>query len=86
MDPATGLVIDRGSYHEALEACADALDLDAFRERQSAARDDGRLLGLGLACFAERSGYGTEAFNQRKMTVTPGCPTRPSRAWIPRAA
>ena len=74
-----GLVIDRGSYHEALETCAEALDIDAFRERQSAAREEGRLLGLGLACFAERSGYGTEAFNQRRMTVTPGYDTALAR-------
>jgi aerobic carbon-monoxide dehydrogenase large subunit len=67
-----GLVIDSGSYHEALETCADALDLDAFRERQRAAREEGRLLGFGIICFAERTGYGTEAFNQRKMVVTPG--------------
>ncbi len=67
-----GLVIDRGSYHEALETCAEALDLAAFRERQRTARDEGRLLGAGIICFAERTGYGTEAFNQRKMTVTPG--------------
>src|SRR5919199_1365851 len=67
-----GLVIDSGSYHEALETCAEALDLDAFRERQRAAREEGRLLGLGIICFAERTGYGTEAFNQRKMVVTPG--------------
>jgi len=67
-----GLVIDRGSYHEALETCADALDTKAFADRRRAARDEGRLLGLGIACFAERTGYGTEAFNQRKMVVTPG--------------
>jgi carbon-monoxide dehydrogenase large subunit len=67
-----GLVIDRGSYHEALETCADALGATAFAERRRTARDEGRLLGLGIACFAERTGYGTEAFNQRRMVVTPG--------------
>jgi carbon-monoxide dehydrogenase large subunit len=67
-----GLVIDSGSYHEALETCAEALDAGGFAERRRAARDEGRLLGLGIICFAERTGYGTEAFNQRKMTVTPG--------------
>jgi carbon-monoxide dehydrogenase large subunit len=67
-----GLVIDKGSYHEALRTCARALDVDGFRERQREARDAGRLLGLGLICFAERSGYGTEAFDQRRMKVTPG--------------
>ena len=74
-----GLVIDRGSYHEALDTCAGALDIAAFRERQGAAREEGRLLGLGLVCFAERSGYGTEAFNQRRMTVTPGYDTALAR-------
>jgi carbon-monoxide dehydrogenase large subunit len=67
-----GLVIDRGSYHEALETCARAMNADGFAERRRAAREEGRLLGLGIICFAERTGYGTEAFNQRKMAVTPG--------------
>jgi carbon-monoxide dehydrogenase large subunit len=80
-----GLVIDSGSYHDALETCADALDLDAFRERQRAARDEGRLLGLGIICFAERTGYGTEAFNQRKMVVTPGYDSALARMTRPAA-
>src|SRR3712207_9540282 len=52
----TGLVIDRGSYHEALATCADALDLDAFRQRRQAAREEGRLLGaeIGRASCRER--------------------------------
>jgi aerobic carbon-monoxide dehydrogenase large subunit len=68
----TGLEIDEGSYHASVELCARTLDLPAFRERQRAAREEGRLLGLGLSVFAERTGYGTEAFAQRKMAITPG--------------
>src|SRR3954471_15764156 len=71
----TGLKIDEGSYHEAVELCARTLDLPAFRERQRAAREEGRLLGIGLSVFAERTGYGTEAFAQRKMAITPGYDT-----------
>ena len=71
----TGLAIDEGSYHESVELCAGTLDLPAFRERQRAARDEGRLLGIGFSCFAERTGYGTEAFAQRKMAITPGYDT-----------
>ena len=57
-------------------SCArSTLDLPAFRERQRAAREEGRLLGLGLSVFAERTGYGTEAFAQRKMAITPGYDT-----------
>jgi aerobic carbon-monoxide dehydrogenase large subunit len=69
---ASGLELDEGSYHESVELCARTLDLPAFRERQRAAREEGRLLGLGLSVFAERTGYGTEAFAQRKMAITPG--------------
>ena len=67
--------IDEGSYHESVELCARTLDLPGFRERQRAAREEGRLLGLGLSVFAERTGYGTEAFAQRKMAITPGYDT-----------
>jgi carbon-monoxide dehydrogenase large subunit len=68
----TGLQIDEGSYHEALALCAETIGLAEFRARQRDARAEGRLLGIGLACFAERTGYGTEAFRQRRMAVTPG--------------
>lgn len=68
----SGLVIDEGSYHEALDRAEQAVELRAFRTRQRAAREEGRLLGVGFSLFAERTGYGTEAFNERKMTVTPG--------------
>ena len=71
----TGLEIDEGSYHESVELCAGTLDLPAFRERQRAAREEGQLLGIGFSCFAERTGYGTEAFAQRKMAITPGYDT-----------
>ena len=69
---AAGLRIDKGSYGESLARCVEALDLRAFRERQRAAREEGRLIGLGFSCFGERTGYGTEAFEQRKMAMTPG--------------
>src|SRR4051812_32095459 len=71
----TGLEIDEGSYHESVELCARTLDLPGFRERQRAAREEGQLLGVGFSCFAERTGYGTEAFAQRKMAMTPGYDT-----------
>ena len=73
-----GLVIDRGSYRESLERCAERLGYEEFRERQQRARDEGRLLGIGFSCFAERTGYGSQAFAERKMTMTPGYET----AWV----
>ena len=71
----TGLEIDEGSYHEALALCTSELDLPAFRRRQRAARAEGRLVGIGFSCYAERSGYGTSAFSPRRMAVTPGYDT-----------
>jgi carbon-monoxide dehydrogenase large subunit len=68
----TGVVYDPGSYVESLEKCAEALDFSAWRKRQKEARREGRLVGLGFSCFAERTGYGTRAFALRKMAITPG--------------
>ena len=74
----TGLLIDKGSYRESLERCAELLGYEALRERQARAREEGRLIGIGFSCFAERTGYGSQAFSQRKMTMTPGYET----AWV----
>jgi carbon-monoxide dehydrogenase large subunit len=68
----TGVVYDPGSYVESLDKCAEALDLSTWQERQRGARREGRLMGLGFSCFAERTGYGTRAFALRKMGITPG--------------
>jgi carbon-monoxide dehydrogenase large subunit len=69
---ATGLTYDEGSYRQALEVAAERIDLPAFRARQQAARAEGRYLGIGLAVFNERTGYGTPAFAVRGMDITPG--------------
>jgi carbon-monoxide dehydrogenase large subunit len=71
----TGLVYDEGSYRQAMEKAAEAIDLAAFRERQRAARVRGRYLGLGFSVFSERSGYGSQAFAARKMDIVPGYET-----------
>jgi carbon-monoxide dehydrogenase large subunit len=72
---ATGLVFDEGSYLETLEQAAAAIDLPAFRARQTAARARGRFLGIGFATFSERTGYGSPAFAARGMEITPGWET-----------
>jgi len=72
---ATGLVFDEATYVETMDAAVAAADIPAFRARQAAARREGRHLGLGLATFSERTGYGTPAFAARGMEVTPGWET-----------
>jgi aerobic carbon-monoxide dehydrogenase large subunit len=72
---AMGLVFDEASYLETMETAVTAIDVPAFRARQAAARKQGRYLGLGLATFSERTGYGTPAFAARGMEITPGWET-----------
>src|SRR6185436_2200216 len=72
---ATGLVFDEASYVETMEMAVEAVGVPAFRARQAKAWADGRYLGLGLATFSERTGYGTPAFAARGMEVTPGWET-----------
>jgi carbon-monoxide dehydrogenase large subunit len=72
---ATGLTFDEATYVETMDAAVRAIDVPAFRARQAQARAQGRYLGLGLATFSERTGYGTPAFAARGMDVTPGWET-----------
>ena len=69
---AAGLLYDEGSYRESLQRCAAVLDHDGWRTRQAEARGEDRLVGLGYACFSERTAYGTPAFASRRMAITPG--------------
>jgi carbon-monoxide dehydrogenase large subunit len=71
----TGLVFDEATYRQTLDMVSEALDVPAFRRRQSQARSQGRYLGIGFATFSERTGYGTPAFAARGMGVTPGWET-----------
>jgi aerobic carbon-monoxide dehydrogenase large subunit len=72
---ATGLEFDEATYVETMDAAVRAVDVPAFRARQAQARAQGRYVGLGLATFSERTGYGTPAFAARGMDVTPGWET-----------
>ena len=68
----TGLVFDEASYKETLELALKHIDVPAFRARQKQARALGHYLGIGLATFSERTGYGTPAFAARGMEITLG--------------
>jgi carbon-monoxide dehydrogenase large subunit len=72
---AVGLEYDEGTYKETLEMAVKAIDVPAFRKRQSDARPKGRYLGIGFATFSERTGYGSRAFAARGMEITPGWET-----------
>jgi aerobic carbon-monoxide dehydrogenase large subunit len=72
---ATGLVFDEATYVETMEIAVKTLDIPAFRARQAKERSNGRFVGLGIATFSERTGYGTPAFAARGMEITPGWET-----------
>ena len=72
---ATGLVFDEATYVQTMEVAVEAAKIPAFRARQAEARHEGRYLGVGLATFSERTGYGTPAFAARGMEITPGWET-----------
>lgn len=73
--PYTGVnnvTYDPGSYLESLNLCERTLREEGWYEKRDLAEAEGRHLGIGYACFSERTGYGSTAFAQRKMEVVPG--------------
>src|SRR3984957_4441301 len=53
------IVYDSGDYPAALDNALNAVGgIDAFRQRQAAARAQGRYFGLGIGCYIEGAGVG----------------------------
>src|SRR5215469_5858992 len=67
-----GASYDAGTYRESLARCAELLGYGSWPGVQARALAEGRLVGLGLACFVEPTAYGTASFGMRKMTIVPG--------------
>ncbi len=57
-ETATGFVYDSGDYPTALRKALDAAGYDELRAEQAAAREEGRLVGIGIAHFTEAVGAG----------------------------
>ena len=55
---ATGFVYDSGDYEAAMRLALDRLGYDVLRREQAEARDEGRLIGIGVASFTEVVGAG----------------------------
>ena len=68
---ANGIVYDPGSYMESLEKCLAETRAAGWWDRRDQ-DGDGRLVGIGVANFSERTAYGTATMGQRKMQMTPG--------------
>ncbi|HEY0358352.1 MAG TPA: xanthine dehydrogenase family protein molybdopterin-binding subunit [Mycobacteriales bacterium] len=61
-----GAVYDSGDYERCLRMAAEAIGYDAHRARPPVARADGRLVGIGLSSFVERTGYASSRFLARR--------------------
>jgi carbon-monoxide dehydrogenase large subunit len=55
---ATGFEYDSGNYEAAMHLALEKVDYQQLREEQQQAREEGRLLGIGLASFTEVVGAG----------------------------
>ncbi len=50
---ATGVILDQITAAETLEQAAEVIGYEQWRSRQQAARDEGRLVGIGMSLLAE---------------------------------
>ena len=69
---ATGYTYDSGDYPKALEEALAAVEYDKLRREQEAARAEGRLVGIGIACYTEYTGMGSAGFRRRGAVEVPG--------------
>ncbi|WP_108261854.1 xanthine dehydrogenase family protein molybdopterin-binding subunit [Mangrovicoccus ximenensis] len=68
----TGKFYDSGDYPAAARAAADMIGAGNFAARKAAAAAEGRLIGLGYACFTEQSAHGTKVFAAWGLPLVPG--------------
>ena len=65
---ASGIVWDRSGFVEGLTSACAAIDYPKLREEQATARAEGRLVGIGIATYAELTGIGS------RISAAPGMP------------
>ena len=57
-ETATGLLYDSGDYTKALDKLLEICDYQGLRHRQTARRDNGELVGIGVSTYVEICGMG----------------------------
>jgi carbon-monoxide dehydrogenase large subunit len=63
---------DSGDYRKALLVAKEKIDLAKWRERQKHGEPDGRLIGIGFACYCEQTAHGTSVFSGWGLPIVPG--------------
>jgi carbon-monoxide dehydrogenase large subunit len=69
---ATGFAYDSGDFPKALEAALTLSGYERLVREREAGRARGRLLGIGIACYTEYTGIGSETYRRRGMADMPG--------------
>lgn len=64
-----GFTYDSGNYIRALDHACGLVEYDRWRAAQTAARRDGRLVGIGLAAYVERAG--SQLWESAAVSITP---------------
>jgi carbon-monoxide dehydrogenase large subunit len=66
-----GRTYDSGEYDKTLTRALSMVDYERFRERQAAAREEGRYLGLGLSAYVEACGSAPGRLESGLVRVKP---------------
>jgi carbon-monoxide dehydrogenase large subunit len=69
---ASGMTYDSGDFPKALELALDLSGYEELKRERERARAAGRQVGIGVACYTEYTGMGTEVFRRRGMQEIPG--------------
>ena len=63
---------DSGNYPKSVEMVVDMIGLDKIRAEQAAAKDDSRLIGVGMGSYVEQTAHGTSVFASWGVAMVPG--------------
>jgi carbon-monoxide dehydrogenase large subunit len=69
---AGGFVYDSGDLPAALEQALELAGYERLKRERDQARERGRLFGVGIACYTEYTGMGSETYRRRGMVEVPG--------------
>jgi carbon-monoxide dehydrogenase large subunit len=69
---SSGLVYDSGDFPAVLQRALEVSGYARLREEQAAARGRGRVVGIGISCFTEWTGQGSEAYRRRGVSTISG--------------
>jgi aerobic carbon-monoxide dehydrogenase large subunit len=69
---AGGFVYDSGDLSGALDRALELAGYERLTRERDEARGRGRLLGVGIACYTEYTGMGSETYRRRGMVELPG--------------